>query len=463
MSFDYLHQNLDSLSPKERDSFIRYCDSLDSDISQVALKVINSQDFANDSISPLENVLTSKVASLSQEERTALFNSGMSFIAANKAAVVILAGGQGTRLGFDHPKGMFDINLPSKKSIFQIHSEKILRLCKLSGGSVPLCIMTSPINDNETRTFFIKNNYFGLDSDSVYFFIQGSLPAFYPDGSLILEKPGLVAQSPDGNGGVFKALQTSGVLDKLKTRGVEGLFLMSVDNVLARPADPTFIGFCTDNSLECANLCTERVNPMEAVGVMGVRNNLPSVIEYSELTEDQRFSVLDGKSLLFNAANIAMHWFSCDLISKIVAKSHLLPYHKAHKKIPYWDASSSSTVSPTCPNGYKLEMFVFDAFAAIDSMSQFGCMIVDRKEIFAPVKNAKGVDSPDSAREMILELHKKWLLPNLNEEVSSNDELVVEISPLVSYCGEGLDNVNVPNGGVHILEVVDGKVLFVSQ
>lgn len=366
---------------------------------------------------------------------------GLEAVGRGEVAACVLAGGQGTRLGFDGPKGCYDIGLPSKKPLFQIFVEKIRRLVTMSseaGGPkpwMPFLVMTSPMTHKQTVDFFEQHSYFGMTKEDVWFFEQGTMPCLTPEGKIILESPGSIACNPDGNGGVYPALKKSGCLDKLLSTGVKSLHVFSVDNPLCRPADPRFVGYCLSKNADCGNKCVWKASPEEKVGVMAKKGGRPSVVEYSEL-DDARKTLRDSNGrLVFGAGNICNHFFSVDFLTEVVVPKMSTMFHLAHKKIPY-AGEDGKPVKPESNNGLKLEAFIFDVFPM---SSRIAILETFREEEFAPVKNAPGTasDSPDSARSMVNLLCRKWV-EKAGGKIDGDANAVVEVSPLVSYAGEGL-------------------------
>jgi UDP-glucose pyrophosphorylase len=387
------------------------------------------------------------------------YTCGMEAIQKNKVATILLAGGQGTRLGYDGPKGMYDIGLASGKTLFCLIAQRIVKLRQLAGDNarIPLYIMTSPMNHEATREYFQSNDFFGLPAEDVMFFPQGVLPCLSPTGKILLEKPHACAMAPDGNGGIYPAMDKSGVLSDMIQRGIEHIHTFAIDNSLVRPADPAFIGYCITNKADCGNKVLWKTDPHEKVGVIAERDGKPCVVEYSELSQEmaERRVVHDENNqndgnpfssssftskLAFGAANICNHYYHISFLKDSVIPNFGSVFHIAHKKIPVWDEDKQETVTPTTNNnGIKLESFIFDVFPQSQSMAIYE---VERRLEFAPVKNAPGSssDSPDTARAMISSLAKEWLQAagaTLTGDVESDG---CEISPLVSYAGEGLDD-----------------------
>jgi UDP-N-acetylglucosamine/UDP-N-acetylgalactosamine diphosphorylase len=365
-------------------------------------------------------------------ERAAMSAKGMRALREGKVAAFLVAGGQGTRLGHEGPKGIFDIGLPSRKSLFQLQAERIICLSRQAGKTIPWYIMTSEENHADTVGYFRERRFFGLPERDIFFFKQGEMPVVDDKGKVLLASKGRLSMGPNGNGGCFLALAQSGALEDMKRRGVEYLFFYSVDNALVRVCDPHFVGFAMAAGLPAASKSVDKAGPDEKVGVLCLRDGRPSVLEYSEMTGDMLNARDASGQLLYSSANIAMHLFTRAFLEKHASAS--LPFHVAHKKIAHVDAKGDP-VTPQIPNAHKFELFMFDLFPMADGMA---ALQVSREEEFAPVKNKDGVDSPASAKALLLELHHKWAIAaGLTE-----DELkgkIVEISPMASYAGEGVN------------------------
>lgn len=370
-------------------------------------------------------------------QRAAFREAGLAALSEGKCAAFLVAGGQGTRLGHDGPKGVFDIGLPSGKSLFQLQAERLLRLGALCGKPIPWYIMTSRENHAATTGFFAAHGNFGLAPGQAMFFPQAEFPLVDGDGKILLAEKGRVALGPNGNGGCFPALKASGALEDMRRRGVEWLFFYSVDNALVRVCDPEFLGFAAGSGLPAASKAVAKASPEERVGVFCLRDGRPSVIEYSEMSPEMCAARdEDGKNaeLLYGSANIAIHLFRRDFLEANADAA--LPWHVAHKKIPHVGPDGNSVV-PSSPNAHKFELFMFDLFPKAPGMA---VLDAERAAEFAPVKNRSGegvADSPATARRMILDLHRRWAVAAGVPEASRND-IDVEVSPLVSYAGEGL-------------------------
>jgi UDP-N-acetylglucosamine/UDP-N-acetylgalactosamine diphosphorylase len=368
----------------------------------------------------------------SVEEKENYYNLGIEAIREGKVAALLVAGGQGTRLGHSGPKGTFNIGLPSGKSLFQLQCERLLNISRKAEKYVPWYIMTSPENHNETVAFFKANSYFGYNEDYLNFFQQGALPTIDGVGKILLSSKSKISTGPSGNGGCFLSLKDSGMLEDMNSRGIEWLFLYGVDNAMVRVVDPYFIGFTITSGELAASKVVSKVNANEKVGVLCYRNGHPSIVEYTELPDEMLQQKDATDNLLYDNANILNHIFHMDFITKILEMK--LPFHVAHKKIPYTNELGFNVI-PEKPNGYKFECFLFDI---LSNLSDMAALKVKREEEFAPVKNSDGEDSPKTARELISNLHKQWLISKgLNSNILSSK--TVEISPLTSYFGGNID------------------------
>jgi len=394
---------------------------------------------------------------------------GLKLIGESKVAVVLLAGGQGTRLQFPAPKGCFDIKLPSHKSLFQLQAERIQRVKELAAREVgksakdvglPWYVMTSGPTQEDTDGFFkgtacpapleeaaVKTRksvdpYFGLPEKDVTLFQQGVLPCIAPDGKFMLESKGKVAEAPDGNGGIYKALlrpfietdsEPISIVQDMKNRGVEHVYAYCVDNCLAKVADPVFIGFAAEKQVQIATKVVRKDNPKESVGLIMQKNGRPAVVEYSEL-DDATAEAQDPSNpqlLKFRAANIVNHYYTIAMLEK----KFTLPPHVAKKAIPCIDLKTGEKIKPESKNGIKLEQFIFDNFKEL-SLDEFASFEVDRKEEFSPLKNKDGEDSPETSYRDIMLQGKRWLEAagaTIGEKLDG-----VEVPPMVSYDGEGL-------------------------
>ncbi|CAM1504311.1 Fc.00g019020.m01.CDS01 [Cosmosporella sp. VM-42] len=442
----------DSLSSAERGQLYKQLSGFDpsriNDITKTALSPPKSAD-TPDVLEPLPESATASILDSNAEDLSKWYESGLELISKNKVAVVLMAGGQGTRLGSSAPKGCYDIGLPSHKSLFQIQGERIRKIQELSAskgtaGTVPWYVMTSGPTRGPTEKFFEENSYFGLKKENVFIFEQGVLPCISNDGKILLEGKGKVAVAPDGNGGIYQALVVSGVLEDMKKRGIEHIHAYCVDNCLVKVADPVFLGFSAAKDVDIATKVVRKRNATESVGLILSKNGKPDVVEYSEIDKETA-EAKDPKQpeiLKFRAANIVNHYYSFRFLESIPKWAHKLPHHVARKKIPSVDIQSGETVKPEKPNGIKLEQFVFDVFPMLP-LAKFACLEVKREDEFSPLKNARGTgeDDPDTSKRDIMLQGKRWLEAVSIATVGDKWEEGVEISPIVSYGGEGLDKI----------------------
>lgn len=439
----------DSLKTAEKAALFEQLSGFDptriNEITERALKPADSDDSSAE-LAPLPESATASILDSSAEDIQKWYDSGLDLIGKNQVAVVLMAGGQGTRLGSSAPKGCYDIDLPSKKSLFQIQAERIRKIQELaskkSGSAVvvPWYVMTSGPTRGPTEKYFQENNFFGLDKENVQIFEQGVLPCISNEGKILLESQQKVAVAPDGNGGIYQALILHGILDDMRKRGIQHIHAYCVDNCLVKVADPVFIGFSASLDVDIATKVVRKRNATEAVGLILSRNGKPDVVEYSEIdkataeAEDPKHPGI----LKYRAANIVNHYYSLRFLETIPQWAHKLPHHVARKKIPYADTESGETVKPEKPNGIKLEQFVFDVFPMLP-LEKFACMEVRREEEFSPLKNAKGTgqDDPDTSKAAIMAQGLKWVQSAGATVVADGG---IEVSPLISYGGEGLEN-----------------------
>ncbi|KAJ4763472.1 UDP-N-acetylglucosamine pyrophosphorylase [Rhynchospora pubera] len=437
----------DEILPEERELLVRDIESIDLPrIDRIIRRSLGSRGVPVPSIEPVPESSVSTVEERTAEEKEKWWKRGLKAISEGKLAVVLLAGGQGTRLGSSDPKGCFSIGLPSNKSLFQLQAERIFSVQKLAAQStegststVPIhwYIMTSPFTHEATRKYFQSRKYFGLDPDQVTFFQQGTLPCVSPDGKFIMETPFKVAKAPDGNGGVYAALKSNKLLEDMAMRGVKYVDCYGVDNALVRVADPTFLGYFIEKGVAASAKVVRKGYPQEKVGVFVQRGKGGplSVLEYSEMDQNMcsEINQITGR-LRYCWSNVCLHLFTLDFLNHVansLEKDSI--YHIAEKKIPSIHGFTM---------GIKLEQFIFDAFTYAPSMALFE---IQREEEFAPVKNANGAsyDTPDTARLMLLRLHSRWVVAAGGFLTHSVPLYLtgVEVSPLCSYSGENLESI----------------------
>ncbi len=382
-------------------------------------------------------------------DRAAAQAAGEQLLKAGKVACFTVAGGQGSRLGYDGPKGCYPSAPISRKPLFQVFAESIRKASSLFGKPIPWAIMTSDLNHEATVSFFEQHNHFGLNPADVVFFPQGAMPAFdRTSGNVLLAAKDALALTPDGHGGSIRALHRSGTLDALRARGIEHLSYFQVDNATVKPVDPVFLGLhvaAPDSSGEMSSKMVAKAYAEEKVGLFCKIDGRTAVVEYSDMPmERQQETNLDG-SLKFNGGSIAIHAMSLDFLSRVATNpQYALPFHRADKKVPYCDPQSGKIVQPDEPNAVKLEMFVFDALPLAEKSI---VLETDRVEEFAPIKNAEGNDSPATSTALQTERAARWLEARGVAIPRSSDgapACTIEISPLTATDPSHLEGMDLP-------------------
>jgi UDP-N-acetylglucosamine/UDP-N-acetylgalactosamine diphosphorylase len=373
-----------------------------------------------------------------------------------KVAAFLVAGGQGTRLGYDGPKGEYPVTPVKSKPLFQVFAEQLLAHSRDSGKSIPWYIMTSDANDAATRAFFKKSAYFGYPPADIFFFQQGMMPAFAMDGGLLLGATDSLALSPDGHGGSLRALKRSGALDDMKRRDVEHLSYFQVDNPIVHTIDPLFLGLHDLTGSEMSSKTVPKADALEKVGNFVVADGAVQVIEYSDLPESLARQTNDDGGLKFNSGSIAIHALRRIFIERLNEGGSLqLPWHRAEKKVPYVN-EAGETVKPDKPNAVKLEQFVFDAIPLAANAIVY---TTDRAEEFSPVKNAEGTDSPATCRRDQIRRAARWLTEAGVEVPTRGGEpdAVFEIDPLFAVSDEQLKTQGLK------LKVKNGAVIYIGS
>ena len=353
---------------------------------------------------------------------------GKELISAGKVAALVVAGGQGTRLGFDGPKGNFPISPVKKKTLFQIFAESIAAVSEKYRAVCPWYIMTSPLNYAETQEIFRGNNYYGLRESDVFIFQQGTFPNFSFDGKILLADKANMACSPDGHGGCLKALCESGAVGDMKKRGIEFLSYWQVDNPLVNIFDPLFIGLHALDEAEMSSKALIKAGPKEKVGNFCLADGKVTVIEYSDFPDELAEKQNPDGSLLFQLGSIAIHIISVSFVERLNARGISLPLHRAVKKIPYID-EQGRFMEPDEPNGVKLETFIFDA---LPMASKSVILETNRSEEFAPVKDTTGVDSVGKAKQMMVDRAAGWLESagvDIPRKTDGSVDCTIEIAP----------------------------------
>lgn len=372
--------------------------------------------------------------------------AGEAALRAGRVAAFTVAGGQGTRLGYDGPKGTFRVTPVKNKSLFQVFAEKIRAAGLRYGRPLHWFIMTSHANHAATEAFFAENHFFGLDRGRVHFFRQGRMPAVNFEGRILLESKGSIALSPDGHGGSLRALERSGSLDLMKHEGIDTLSYFQVDNPLVRCVDPSFIGWHVLRSSEMSSKMVPKAYAEEKVGHFCVQHGKLVVVEYSDLPLALQRETDASGQLRYLAGSIAIHVLDREFVRRmarpfpdpsvpstpVTTPAPSLPFHRADKKIPTIDADGKP-VKPDKPNGVKFEMFVFDALPFARHPVVIETL---RANDFSPVKNAEGVDSPKTCREDQLRQFTRWLKANgadVPSDATALPSVNLEVSPLFGY------------------------------
>ncbi len=426
----------DKLSQVERDILADEIDGIDFALVD---RLAHSTEHVDDAAELVKRAAPPPAFRLSSERNSQAAqqarDSGRHALRAGQVGVLLVAGGQGTRLGFDHPKGLYSIGPVSGASLFQILLEKIVAVGRRYGVRVPLFLMTSSATHAETVEYLDHTKRFGLPADDLFVFSQGSMPAVdAKTGKVLLAEKGHVALSPDGHGGMLAALRASGGFTELRGRGIRHLFYLQIDNPLVRMCDAEFLGHHIQSGSEATTLAVAKREPIDKVGNLVLVNGKLRIVEYSEFNKLD--PALIGRCdeqgrLVFWAGNTAVHTFDVQFLDRMAADAEQLPYHIAHKKVPYVDRSSN-LVEPADNNALKFERFIFDLLPAARHALVVEC---DEAAEFAPVKNARGTgrDSPESVQAQMIDLHTAWL-QSAGATVAS--DVPVEISPVFALDAE---------------------------
>ncbi|MCI5920271.1 MAG: UDPGP type 1 family protein [Roseburia sp.] len=383
----YLLHYLDKLSGEQRSRMEQTLEEIDWSL----LDKLQHKENKRGVFAPLGAMNLQEIA----EQKDEFEKIGLEAIRAGKVGAVLLAGGQGTRLGFEHPKGTFNIGLTHELFIFEQQMKNLMEVIDKAGVFVPLYIMTSEKNNEETIQFWEKHSYFGYDKSYVRFFVQEMVPAVDYEGRIYMEEPDKIAMSPNGNGGWFSSMEKCGLMEDLHKRNIEWLNVFAVDNVLQRIADPVFIGATLKAGCQSGAKVVRKADPYEKVGALCLEDGKPSIVEYYELTKEMAEATNEKGDLEYGFGVILNYLFRLDKLEEIV--DNKMPLHVVEKKIPYIDLEGNH-IKPEQPNGYKFETLVLDMVHLMENCLSFE---VDRAKEFAPIKNKTGVDSIDTARELL--------------------------------------------------------------
>lgn len=380
------------LSDSDRKDLYAQISGMDWDFERILSKH-QAGDVKRGKIEPLGALEIDEI----EARRTEFEAAGIEALKAEKVGAVLLAGGQGTRLGLDKPKGMLNVGIHKELYLFECLINNILDVVKITGHYIPLYIMTSVKNNDETVLFFEEHNYFGYNPEYVGFFVQEMAPSVDYNGKVYLEEKGKISLSPNGNGGWFTSLAKAGYLAEMKEKNIEWLNVFSVDNVLQRINDPCFVGATILSGCDTGAKVVRKAAPDERVGVLCLEDGKPSIVEYYEMTDEMIHSKKENGDLLYNFGVTLNYLFKVSKLEEIMNNN--MPAHVVEKKIPYVD-DNGDTIKPETPNGYKFEQLVLDMIHMMDDCLSYE---VVRSKEFAPIKNKEGVDSLETAQILMKE------------------------------------------------------------
>ncbi len=386
---EHLLQYFDELDEAQQTGLLNQIEALD--LSLLDLIKDGVKEVPKGKLAPLGAVTLDEI----KEKKDTYKKRGLEAIRQCQVGAVLLAGGQGTRLGLDKPKGMLNVGIHKELYLFEQLVNNLMEVVKEADAWVPLFVMTSEKNNADTVAFFKEKDYFGYNKDYVFFFVQEMAPSVGYDGKVLMEAKDRLSTSPNGNGGWFSSLVKAGLLDKINELGVKFLNVFAVDNVLQKMADPVFVGATLEAGAVCGSKVVAKADPNERVGVLCLEDGRPSIVEYYEMTDEIIHSRDDKGNLLYNYGVILNYLFDVKTLTDILNRS--MPTHVVEKKIPYIN-EKAELVKPQEPNGYKFETLVLDMIHMMDNCLSFE---VEREHEFAPIKNATGVDSLESARKLM--------------------------------------------------------------
>lgn len=392
---EHLLNYLEMADETKKNELIKEIEGIDFDLLNELYKISKRDKEKAIGSQLIEHVKFVDKYKMNEEDFNKYKDVGENIIKNGEYAVVTMAGGQGTRLGHDGPKGTFLLDVkPKPKYLFEILADGIKRANEKYGVILNWYIMTSTENDEKTEEFFEEHNYFNYPKDKIKFFKQGNLPLISEDGKLLVDENLHIKYAADGNGCIYKSMRIDGILDDMKQKGIKWVFIGAVDNALLNMIDPILLGLTVCDGNKIGSKSVVKISPEEPVGVFCKKNGKPGVIEYTELPTEMAHEVDEEGELLFGESHIMCNLYSFEALEKISKEK--LPYHSANKKAPYMN-EMGEMIKPTKPNAYKYEAFIFDGFAYFDNIS---ILRGRRNEDFAPVKNAEGNDSPATAIEL---------------------------------------------------------------
>jgi UDP-N-acetylglucosamine/UDP-N-acetylgalactosamine diphosphorylase len=397
------------LTPEQQADFAKQLESLDWKLIDQLVKTVvtHPEKFElKGDVQPAPYYENKPADPAKQKKLKDAFARGEQLLREGKIAAFVVAGGQGTRLGWEGPKGTFPATPVKNKPLFQCFAEYLLALGNRYGKAIPFYVMTSPQNDQPTREFWEKHNYFGMDRKNVMFFPQDQMPAIGFDGKVLLESKDSLALSPNGHGGSLMALWKSGAIADMKKRGITQISYFQVDNPIVRCIDPLFIGLHDMDGAEMSSKMLPKAFPKEKLGNFCLIDGKMTVIEYSDLPDELAEQRLPNGELRFRAGSIALHALKVDFVEELNREGFGLPFHRAEKKIPHIDFETGTPIKPEKPNAVKLETFVFDALPLTQTSIIYE---TDRLDEFAPIKQAEGIDSPATSEATTSQRNAQWL------------------------------------------------------
>ncbi|HOD80186.1 MAG: putative uridylyltransferase [Planctomycetes bacterium ADurb.Bin126] len=454
---DHLVRFYHDLPPAGQEALLRQIESIDLDLID---ELIQSHVFHKPLAEPPADLQPPPVVPATphepaqRAEHDRAVQRGRELLRAGKVAAFLVAGGQGTRLGYEGPKGCFPATPVTRKPLFQVLAEQVLAAGRRAGKSIPLYVMTSPANDVATRAFFRQNANFGLADPDVFFLCQATMPAIDYEGRIVLEKKDSIALSPNGHGGSLTALRESGALDDMARRGIELISYFQIDNPLVHAIDPLFLGLHDLRRAQVSAKALAKRDPLEKLGNFCMTQGRCMIIEYSDMPEDLARATDEHGRLKFSAGSIAIHVFSRSFVESLTDGGGVgLPYHRADKAVACVNAQGH-TVKPDKPNAVKLEMFVFDALPLAERTL---ILETDRSEEFSPIKNASGNDSPATSLHDQVRRAASWLEEagiQVPRDAEGQVAAAIEISPLLADSAEELAQKVDPKLEIHVAQTL---------
>jgi UDP-N-acetylglucosamine/UDP-N-acetylgalactosamine diphosphorylase len=424
----------DRLTAEQRQGLLRQVQALDLDL----LSRLYARRGEKTGVPAPERIAPVPVIPHDSPDNAERRRQGEAALRNGEVVVLLVAGGQGSRLNFDHPKGQYLVGPVSRKPLFQVHAEKVLALSRRHNTALPFLVMTSEATHDETVAFFEEHRFFGLPRDLVFFFRQGMMPALdLATGRLLLEEPHRLFLSPDGHGGTLTALRSSGLLEQMKSRGIRHVFYFQVDNPLVKVADPIFLGHHLSARAEASSKVVAKAGPDEKMGVFALVDNNCTIIEYSDLPGNLARGTDEKGRLRLWAGSPAIHFFDLGFLERMTGSPEYLPFHLARKKVPCL-GPDGRRIEPEVENALKFERFIFDVLPAARRWALVEAL---RAEEFSPLKNAEGADSPATVRRDLVHLAAGWLekagvrVPRRPDGAPAYD---LEISPLFALDAEEL-------------------------